>query len=848
MDHPAARAIAAASFITGLSACLAPLTFAQSHSADRSYIDSIPLEYPRLVHAVDATERLHLYGDPESLGYRDLDPVDGIDDDRQRSLQRLAVRFAPILVQNTVITPIDFRLWTEGQRSFPMYVDTWEVSQHEADLVTSDAIDVTLLGSEHACEDVPAAPDCRLLDVLTELNPLGPADDRSRTLTATQNADYFKVLFFDFPGSSEDTWKETYEDDFTGELRKEYRYPKSFVHPFIHEEGTGPDSDQRYDLVLQYWLFYPFNDGGNNHEGDWEHINVVVAPRSVVDRPQTVAEIESMLRDPNDQADPLVIKRVEYYFHHNVFIMDYTRPNVYRSRQVWSAEVAGMTEDNLGAKKVWQMIRRLAYWDDEETIVNTNPIGYIGADNKGLDQVLAFPGGKNRDSHGTYPFPGVFKSIGPAGATEEITAVFDHRKHFKEGRFRRQERYRYGNAVPYDRLERIEIIPDWERVWDLVLEDPEARRRWSWLVLPIYWGYPTAESPFATLVGHVDLGNLSALGPAYNNGWNRSGTGASYGNYTPHRFSSAVPLGWTDSFENNLGFLNLTVPTLFSLPPLDFIWRVVSLPVRAPLGRSHPTYFPSDNIPFRFFGLSGGISLMGIPNDVLDLIANPDQLDPLLIDVLRHMIENGADETTAITGGTENVDAGVTANFQLFFNIGKRLTTENTLRNARADLTNTYTFSNIEDYQATGVLNLWEYAGSFRYNLATGKVQPFLKAGYGISWYRIEQLAGDGAELEAPNSPWVRKPSLKGFKNILPNTWHLGIGLEVIPFRSFATAPKGVDVGFRIEYLGFNHRLGVDESNLPLERLVQLGFGPADIPRDRRIWRSDFAFGLTVGF
>ncbi|NIT36405.1 MAG: hypothetical protein GTN49_07880, partial [candidate division Zixibacteria bacterium] len=26
--------------------------------------------------------------------------------------------------------------------------------------------------------------------------------------------------------------------------------------------------------VIQYWFFYPFNDWVNDHEGDWEHINV----------------------------------------------------------------------------------------------------------------------------------------------------------------------------------------------------------------------------------------------------------------------------------------------------------------------------------------------------------------------------------------------------------------------------------------------------------------------------------------------------------------------------------------------------------------------------------------------
>ncbi len=42
------------------------------------------------------------------------------------------------------------------------------------------------------------------------------------------------------------------------------------------------------DVVIQYWFFYPYNNWVNNHEGDWEHLNVKVSS----DDPQT-AEIVS---------------------------------------------------------------------------------------------------------------------------------------------------------------------------------------------------------------------------------------------------------------------------------------------------------------------------------------------------------------------------------------------------------------------------------------------------------------------------------------------------------------------------------------------------------------------------
>jgi len=37
--------------------------------------------------------------------------------------------------------------------------------------------------------------------------------------------------------------------------------------------------------IIQYWMFYPYNDASNNHEGDWEHINVHLNSQN----PSTVA-------------------------------------------------------------------------------------------------------------------------------------------------------------------------------------------------------------------------------------------------------------------------------------------------------------------------------------------------------------------------------------------------------------------------------------------------------------------------------------------------------------------------------------------------------------------------------
>jgi hypothetical protein len=63
---------------------------------------------------------------------------------------------------------------------------------------------------------------------------------------------------------------------------------------------------------------------------------------------------------------------------------------------------------------------------------------------------------------------------------------------------------------------------------------------------------------------------------------------------------------------------------------------------------------------------------------------------------------------------------------------------------------------------------------SLRYNVAQGALQPFVKAGYGRSWYRMTDATFNGQLLGNGSTRWV----LAGvFRSLLPNTWHVGAGL-----------------------------------------------------------------------
>ncbi len=76
--------------------------------------------------------------------------------------------------------------------------------------------------------------------------------------------------YFDFPGSGTTRWNAEY--DSVGE-----NFPTTaYVHIYkrvVEQYRASYDSV----TVIQYFYFYPYNDWWNNHEGDWQRIDVVVS-------------------------------------------------------------------------------------------------------------------------------------------------------------------------------------------------------------------------------------------------------------------------------------------------------------------------------------------------------------------------------------------------------------------------------------------------------------------------------------------------------------------------------------------------------------------------------------------
>ena len=104
----------------------------------------------------------------------------------------------------------------------------------------------------------------------------GPWTSNDLIKIAPTAADLGKGLFeynLDFPG---DALNPGCDYERWARRINEGRRPAVYAH--LVTQPAHPDR-----LALQYWLFYPFNDWNNNHEGDWEMVQLVFAAANAGD-------------------------------------------------------------------------------------------------------------------------------------------------------------------------------------------------------------------------------------------------------------------------------------------------------------------------------------------------------------------------------------------------------------------------------------------------------------------------------------------------------------------------------------------------------------------------------------
>ena len=735
-------------------------------------------------------------------GYHDESPRDGIDDARAAWLQALAVRFTPYLVRNTEERPLDFHGVYLRQDRWRLLVDRWNIGRNVPTLVESDSVDLTHPGP---------ADDAKLLDLLARFDPDHPTDRGFEVGAVSPRDRPFSVLFIDGVGYNPTQWHQALRDS-TGHFAAEYAaMTRSYVHPFVREVAAPDSMPAGYELVMQYWFFYPSNTAGNNHEGDWEHTNVVVSPRSAVERPLSAEELSAVLKRPVDAFagdDPLVMRRIDYYFHHWIMRMDFSVPNAYLPRDQWEAALGRVDFERVGEAAILRATRNRVWADRAETVVNTHPIVFVGGNSKGLDLLFYGPGARNQNSHGSYPFTGLFKRVGP-GSNEEITRKFDQRDYLTTGR--RLPEW----VTPLDIASRLALLPDWERVLPLLRDDPAARVEWSWLVLPMRWGYPAARSPLAGIVAYAETGNLSPPGPAFNNGWNTSEPIATFDKFQPNRLVGGVARDPQDAFQNDLGFFNAPLALATTLPPIDFAYKIALTPFRALFGRVRPTYHAASEIPYRVTGPTLGLSVQFMDDETWPLLFFTSQQATDIFNRLTQIAPN------AVTPANPPsfADNAVSLLFAWDFYLGNHWVSR------AACATPTPAWASICRARARRS-RFRSAAGSTWGVRREPAVQRVHRASPAVpeGGLRPDLVpAGRGHHQRRSHRPPYRRldPAAVAvsFHNLFPNTWHVGLGV-ISCFAGAGPLPHGTDLAIKADYTRFHHSLGIafnDRAQLGLE-------------------------------
>ncbi len=259
----------------------------------------------------------------------------------------LAQKFCPTIVLNSgdhgvAPEPVEIMMVDMTNQNNYFYVDLWNfLGEHvpENYFTTNDPNWTILVSHEDniyfpcgqnlVCENYSNFPG----SYYGVLSPPSPLSDG-----------WYRVVFHpDWGGPECDTPSEWYAlYDAIGNNFPHTIYPHFFLN------GN--------EVVIQFWMFYPFNAFINRHEGDWEHINVVL-----------------------DSQNPTTanIIRIEYFFHHYVLSRNPQNEVIF----------------------------------DE----GTHPVVFVGG-----SKTIWFPYWVGHGSHGSYPTYGHWTNVGALSLDEDV--------------------------------------------------------------------------------------------------------------------------------------------------------------------------------------------------------------------------------------------------------------------------------------------------------------------------------------------------------------------------------------------------------------------------------------------
>lgn len=741
---------------------------------------------PVLVRQTPASERLHLFGDRALPGYRDVNPADGIDDQRAAHLLALAEHFSPIIRPNNVSLPrhpYDFFSGTPE-----LLIDRWENGRRVAsDSIPLDARMIVQAGAPMEEGEGDAA--ARRLRRLYARH--APRADRPRLRDPVKESE--EILFIDLPGQDPESWMRQVK----GLSRDGTRI---FAHPFLYEEETA--ADRRFLLVMQYWFFFLMNNSANNHEGDWEHINVHITTRhratpgiGGLPGAMTEAELVRLLR--NDvPLDSTVIAAVEYHFHHLVMTLDYVNARVlpntvqpvheHPKRSVWE-DRAHIT--NAIRQRITAANGRLA----------THPFVFLGGNHKGpgelLDLVPRFARSLRRNSDGAYPFPGTWQAVGPLGLTEQVHGHVVPPL-VQDGSAPWHQLIEDPDYITY-RADRIDLLPDWERLEGLVESSDAALAQWAWMLMPVHMGFPAVASIGAGALKHVDMGNIAPHAPPFKAQWNRVGLSKDREQYDPSVLRTPVsPTTPWALLNNGWGVLNLPLAGLGLMPG----WNVLIIQA-APflagtmhvLGAPPPKTYTTAPLPHRFTTQAQGVVWGMGGNDLARLVPDP---------------------------------AGTSSELRVVAEPGARLWMSLFFRD-RFGLENTFSVQSSRLVRGAGEARLQErmLTGGARYTprrlaLFDDAVHLYLRGGYGWLWMKAYDVRGAGVSDTTIRIGTF--PTVLPTNRWWPNIWYGGFGFEAFtpPHRWLF---GGMAYGIRIESTAYSHRVPANDATTRSHVAVRRG-------------------------
>ena len=783
-------------------ALLALPCFASAQEITRdNYYGMIP-PTPRIVGQTQASASLRLFGDRGSPTFRDVDPADGIDDARGARLMQLAERFSPIIRPNNISVPRD-PFDVVGTPAV-LHVDRWENAERVASdslvLRPSHLIAQAGTPTQHPTPNTSVPNTHPLLRDLYDRH--GPLAHRSNI--AVPEVDASEILFFDLPGDEPRSW--------IRHARTLRATPsKLFAHPFIYEDRRAAGA-ARYLLVMQYWFFFSFNNSANNHEGDWEHINVQVttrergatSTRSGIAPTMTRGEIDRML-DPAFPEDSTIIAAVEYHFHHWVMTLDYLNRRVqpdekadthrHEQRSVWQDRdhISNAIELRLTAAN-----GRLA----------THPFIFLGGNHKGPAEMLEifprFTWSLRRNSDGAYPFPGTWQTVGPLGVTEQMHGHV-------------VPPLRGDSATPWDSLiadpdyltykaGNIVLMPDWEMLEPLLATSDDALARWGWMVMPIHWGFPASRSIGAGAMKHVDMGNVAPHAPTFKAQWNRVGLSADRQRYDPSVLRTPVsPTTPWALVRNGWGFLNIPFAVWGLMPGYNVVMHEL-MPwaggTMHTLGLPPPRTFTAASLPHRFTTEGQGPVWEFGGKDLARVLPADSGTNPSM---------------------TRTSDPGLRVWAELFFH--DRFALENSYSLQTSTITRGDVRGKLQQRQLTGGIRYTPRAlAGYDHSL-----RIYARAGYG--WLSLRAYDVVQADTALGNAREGHVPSILPNQSWWPNTWYAGGGVELFAPPS-AWLFEVLGYGLRVESSAYHYRIpannGVDRGRIGITRqdlAISLIFG-----------------------